>query len=336
MGLFDIFKKEKNPLEDEIVKKYFEIICGMRHTFLATGREAITDNKRAKNYVEYFLGTECDQEKLEKTLELYNVSQTDYPNGKTETILSDFRRSLTKSTNYTLDRFEAYKMFCPEEIEAVEIEYSKVLDIIKDNVNYKHFSQGIRSIKASNTAKHIVIAKSFCEGNAITQEVIFEYLIDDFVSRMNNDTYTKLHNCRDDIALLVLKALHFEKYSANEVNYKSISDDSFTNFVSNVVYYKKAIDDHPFEKESYIEKFANCIKNGKIIDGVYTSFGRDCFHITSVNDYFCDAVCNHAWKVISKKYNWQNHDGENISNSKNPQDIFDIICCYLENPEDYN
>ena len=81
MGLFDklrgVVDTAKNtinsvmdandPLADLTVKKYFEIVCGMRHTFLSSGEELVTGNVKAKRYVEYFLGGACDEEKLEKT-----------------------------------------------------------------------------------------------------------------------------------------------------------------------------------------------------------------------------------------------------------------------------
>lgn len=318
-----------DPLADLTVKKYFEIICGMRHTFLATGREAVTGNTKAKKYVEYFLDGPCDEEVLEKTLELYNISRTDYPNGKVEAALSDFRRSLKNATNYRMDRYEACKRFCQEEIAAATAEYKNVLHVIKDNVNYRHFSQGMKSISCNSAIKDIVVANSFCEGNPITQKLMVEYLIDSYIGRTNDATFNTLYDYHDDVAKLVLKALHFEKYGQKAEGYRTIIDEDYRDFVQKVGFYKRAVDDNPFEKEKYIAQFAKGIKAREVIYSAYTSFDEGSFHIGSVDDYFCDYLCNLTWKEAAKAKKWMDN-GENISESKEADDVFRILCAYFE------
>lgn len=348
MGLFDklrgVVDTAKNtinsvmdandPLADLTVKKYFEIVCGMRHTFLSSGEELVTGNVKAKRYVEYFLGGACDEEKLEKTLELYNISRTDYPKGKTEEVLSKFRKSLMNAKEYQLDRFKACELFCQEEIAAAAVEYDKILNVIKDNINYMHFSQGLKKMQCDEAVKSIVIANSFYDGNPITQKLVLMYLIDSYCGRINSSKFNSLYDYHDDVALLVLKALHFEKYGGDKENYISITDEDYRKFVLSVNYYKNEIDDNPFDKEEYIVRFAEGIKKREVFYIVYTSFGRECFHISCIDDYFCDAVCNLAWKVIATKRKWLNQNGDDVSESNRESDVFNILCTYLRDPDE--
>ena len=92
-----------------------------------------------------------------------------------------------------------------------------------------------------------------------------------------------------------------EPYGGDKENYTSITDEDYRKFVLSVNYYKNEIDDNPFDKEEYIVRFAEGIKKREVFYMVDTSFGRECFHIRCIDDYFCDAVCNLAWKVIATK-----------------------------------
>ena len=334
-----------DPLSDPVVKKYFEIICGMRHSFLATGPaflatgpEPVTENVLAKKYVEYFLGEACDEQKLQKTLELYNISRTEFPNDKTEEILSDFRKSLRNSTNYTLGYYEAHKIFYQDEIKETEVAYDKILDVIRDNVNYKLFTQGVRSLGKNSALINIAIANSFNNGNPITQQIVLEYFIDIFINRMRNEQGWLL-DPHDAVALATIKALHFDKYGADKTNYPTISDEEYRDFVLNVNYYKKAIYKNPFatqaEIEKLIEKFIKYIRESEILYSPYSSYkSRDYYHITCVDDYNCDCICYHAWKQISEAREWVNRDDDDISDSKCTSDVFNILCTYFNNPDE--
>lgn len=342
MGLFDKLRNvvsttqsDNDPLADVVVKNYFEIICGMRHTFLSSGPEKVSDNEIAKKYVEYFLGCSCDEEKLQKTLELYNISRVDYPNNKTEAILSDFRKSLINSTRYCLNRHEACKMFYNNEILMAARELNEILEIIKNNVNYRHFSQGVQKMNYSSAIKDIVITNSFFEDNPVMKQIVLEYLVDTLLGRMNSEKYNMLYDAHDDVALVVIKALHFEKHGKQREGYTTITDNEYRNFVLSVPYYNRVIEDNPFDKEKYIAKFTKGIKSRQVFYGVYSSF-KDCFHITSIDDYFCDAICNLLWKTISQVCDWENSDGNLISESKSMTDVFNMILTYLDNPDEYD
>lgn len=343
MGLFDKLKsaidtatdainksiessqKSNDPLSDLTVKRYFEIICGMRHTFLVTGPEKVTGNEKAKNYLEHFLGGSCDIEKLERALELYNLSREDYPSSKEATIVSDFRKLLRDSTEYDMDRYEACKLFCQKEIEAVTIEYNRVIDVIKDNINYDHFVQGLKKIDCDASIKDVVVYNSFAEGNPITRQLMFDFFCNSFTSLITNVNYKALYGIHDDIAKVVLKALHFEKCGESKEGYTSVTDDKYYNFVMNTSYYNEEINDHPFDKDEYTEKFIKQIKESKALSKIgYSVIFRE--------DYYCDLACNYMWKTIVQTGSWVNN-GEDISNSTKEQDVFNILCHYFKNFE---
>ena len=323
----------KDPLADLTVKKYFEIICEKRRVFSSSGEEPTTGNLRAKKYIEHFIGEACDEGKLQKALELYNRSRDDYPSDPADKILSAFRKSLyekskKEKSKYYMDRFEAYKMFCPEEIKAAEIEYSKVLEVIKENVNYDHFIQGLKKIKYDETVRAIVVYNSFADNNPITRELILNFFMNSFTGLIKNDRDSRFYDIHGDLAKVVLKALHFEKHGQNQERYSTVTDDVYRDFVLNTHYYSQVIDDHPFDKDEYIEKFIKEIKESK-------ELSRIGFSVIFREDYYCDLACNHMWKAIVQKRCWFKN-GVDVSNSKNEQDVFDIFCNYFRNPDVFN
>ena len=313
-----------DPLEDPTVKEYFEIICGMALSLGFSVAKDSDNNEIAKNYVEYFSGRDCDLDKLKKALELFNISNTDHPSGDEATALYKHRKSTMASEIYQMDRFEAHKLFCQDEINRATIEYDWILDVIKDNVNYVHFTQGIRKTQYSGTVISIVMSNSFFEENPITKKLLADYLIDSFIGRINCQSY----NTHDDIALLVLRALHFDKFKNNKTDYPKIPEEDYRNFVLNVPYYKKVIDNNPFDKDEYIERAVKRIKSGNIFYGVHSSY-KSCFHPQSVNDYYCDAICNFLWKEILNSRHWINENNEEINDPKNVRDLFSIICTFF-------
>ena len=322
-----------DPLGDETVKKYFEILCGMRQTFRNAGRSQMPDLTK-KRFIEYFLNDVCDEEAFDKANELFVCSTKDFSSrNDSDWGLAKIRETAENSGKYCMDEYEAYRKFCQEEIATATIEYNNVLEVIKDNLNYLHFSQGLRKINCDYIIQKIVISESFCSGNPITQKLIMEYLIDSYITRYNEFIEQgRGYRAGDDIALLIIKALHFEKYGHDRENYRPIDFEVYRDFVSNVGFYKKSIDDHPFDTEAYIEKFANRIKNdGKIFGVPYTSLkGR--FLIDEVDDYFCDAACNLMWKEIVNMRNWVNENGEEIGDTRDYNELFKIIVSYVGNP----
>lgn len=336
MGLFDnLFWKD--PLADVTVKKYFEIICGMRHSFLASGPEPVIGNVKAKRYVEYFLGEACDEGKLTTTLELYNLSRADYPKDKTGKVLSDFRKELgrNKPTKYMCGRYEAYKLFCPEEIEDTMVEYNKVLEVIKDNVKHAHFAQGIKKINRDRDLIHIAIDNSFHAENAVTKQIVLDYFYDILVNIMHDTKFNELYSRYNTLAQIAVRALHFENNSEKRENYNTVTDEEYRNLVVSIPYYNKAIENHPFDKAEYIEKFAKAVKESGILYIAFSSYKEpNCFPMVCIDDYSLDSICNLIWKEISNKREWINNDGEDVSKSKEPSDVFLMLFTYFDAPSE--
>lgn len=342
MGLFDKLKETVNvaigsapnvtdPLADPVIKKYFEIICGMRNTFITSSSNKVSGYIKAKKYIEYFLKSPCDEEKLQKALELYNLSCKDYPQSKIEIMATDFRKKVEKSNAYCLERYYANALFCQEEIDMAANEYDEILNVIKNNVNYGHFSQGLSKMQYSSIIKNLVISQSFCTGNSITQKLVLEYLMDSFVCRINSERYNSLYDIHDDIALLTIRALNFEKCHGNLNEYKPISKDDYYSFILSVPYYSGVIENNPFEKERYISRFVNDISSGKVFYGLYLSY-KDGFYLDCAHDYFGDFACNLLWKKIASERNWLNENGEDVSESTRAKDIFGMFFAYFRNP----
>jgi len=321
--------KVADPLADETVRKYFEILCGTGAEFRKWDQYPLAD-LRAKRYVEYFLNGACDEEALEKAKELFARSTRVgfYNTSEEDSKLRTYRESAERAGEYRIDQYEAYRKCCKEEIDAATIEYNNILEVIKGNVNYTHFSQGLRKMNCDYVIQIIVISESFHNGNPITQELIKQYLVDSYSARINDEHNRNYHYVGDDIALLIVKALHFEKYGHDRGNYKTASYEEYCNFVAFVNQYKKIIDDHPFDKEVHTEKLAKRIMESKVFDSPYTSLeGR--FDLTDVDDYFCDAACHFLWTEIVRKGNWVDKAGEDRSETRDYNELFNIWATYF-------
>ena len=321
-----------HPFADETIKKYFEILCGTGRNFRNWDRFPLAE-QRAKRFVEYFINDACDEQALEKAKELFkrsnHVDLLRYIEADWD--LKKYREITEQSCEYCMDEGEAYRKFCQEEIDAATTEYNSILEVIKDNVNYIHFSQGLRKMNCDYAIQIMVMFESFCNGNSITQELIKQYLIDTYTTRINDETNKQNHYVGDDIALLIVKALHFEKYGHDRENYKTASHEEYCNFVKIVDEYKKVIDNHPFEKEWYTEKLAKRITANQVFGSIYTSLGKERFYITDVEDYFCDAACHFLWNEIVRKGAWVSKDGEDISETRDYNVLFGIWATYFIN-----
>lgn len=321
-------KKTEDPLADIEARKYFEVLCGMGFS-VPMGSDGAQKMERSKKYIEYFLGGVCNEEKLQKAIEAYERSMK-VGSSEVETELREERYRFEKTESYRLDKFKASRMFCQDEIATATEGISNILEVIKDNLNYRHFSQGLYKLKCSDTIKNIVIGDSFCNGDPITRELVIKHLLDTFVSRITDDSYNRLRGYAHDMALVVLKALNFEYYGTEREGYPPINDNEYINLVNSVAAYKNTIENHPFDKERYTEKFVNSIKNAKVFAGWAYGPSPDSFTFDKIEDYFCDAVCHALWKKIAAEGNWA-RNGKDISNSQDYADMFDMVYTYLKN-----
>ena len=204
MGLLDKLKNFMNassdagdPLQDEIVKKYYDIIYDMRMSRGWFGEEIAVGNCRAKRYVELVLGEACDQDRLVKAVELMNISNTDHPSTKLEKQMVDYRKSLYQEYK-ARDYKSAYGVDIKSACEAcysellVEIKAKYEAAIVADD-NCKSFNEVIgkylfdpyrdpKSYKFyidSAVIKDcicVTMMNSFFEGNEFTRNIVFQLL----------------------------------------------------------------------------------------------------------------------------------------------------------------
>lgn len=201
MGLFDKLKNIMNtssdagdPLQDEIVKKYFDIIYDMRTSRGWFEPEIADANSRAKKYIEFVLGETCDESRFAKAVELINLSRTDYPNTKLEKQMVDYRKSLYQEykardykSAYGIDIKAACEACYGELLAEVKSKYEAMLNAIVDDDSCESFDDGIskyilnqyRGTQDLSVAKDcicVVITDSFFEGNEATKKIVFALL----------------------------------------------------------------------------------------------------------------------------------------------------------------
>ena len=204
MGLFDKLKNimntssnEGDPLQDEIVKKYFNIIYDMRMSRGWFETEIADANSRDKRYIEFVLGETCDEGRFVKAVELINLSRTDYPNTKLEKRMVDYRNSLYeeyKARDYKsafgVDIKRACEACYPELLAEIKSKYEAAIvadddcksfnDVVKKYLfdPYRN-PEGYDFCIDSDIIKDcicVAIMDSFFEGNKFTQKVVLQLL----------------------------------------------------------------------------------------------------------------------------------------------------------------
>lgn len=201
MGLFDKLKNIMNtsseasdPLQDETVKKYYDIIYDMRTSRGWFGVEKADVNSRAKKYVELILGEACNEEHFVKAVELINLSRNDHPINKFEIQLVNYRNSLYeeyKARDYKSTYDFDLKTICAtcyaELLAEIKSNYESMLNVIEDDESCECLEDGLkkyifdkhRDTQDSSVVKDclcIAITDSFVEGNEATKEIVFELL----------------------------------------------------------------------------------------------------------------------------------------------------------------
>ena len=343
MGLFSK-KPSLKDLKDETVKKYYEIIYGMLRNTTWYGNESADEDSRAHKYVEYVLGGPCDEKKLKDAVELINISRTNYPSTKLENELKEYNKELRTLNKYTCDRLTAYKVCYPELVEEVKLKYNQILDVVKDYDDVKHFCFGIhKQISESESWKqdlvndcfYISMRDSLLEGNPVTIKNLFTLFTDVLYRRKNQlveyDVCLFIH-----VAIsFALHALQFEKYGKNRDEYVTLSLEDFQKAVMRFPLLVKDIEKHPFEKEQYAQQHAEKIQEASAFNMYYSSYYKQYLYFEKcfvVDEYFDDALCYYVWKEIAKEYvGSTNENGDDISKSRDPIDIVNMLYDYLNN-----
>ena len=128
-------------------------------------------------------------------------------------------------------------------------------------------------------------------------------------------------------ALCIIWTLFIISESNNDV----CSVDDCRKFILNDASYKKKLAEHPFDQETYIERYIKNIMEWSVFRKDYSSYDKDTlFWFGVCDDYFIDAACNLVWREIAKEYTeCVNDAGENVSESKNITDVVNMLCDYF-------
>lgn len=388
MGLFDKLKEAVNtvvdtvkestqgindsnqgvPLLDEETKKYYEIIYWMKRNQNWYENETTDENSRARKYIELMLGESCDEEKFVTAVEMTNMGVIDNPktmlekqvkklkdelNNELKGITDKRKEGLSEEADslykYKCETEKAYRVCYIHLIEEIKVLYNGILDVIKDNVECKHFIEGFNKRileKYKNEFKHldmciyIVISDSFLEGNSVTKELLFYFFVDILNNRINNPSPKEYVAKGTLVYSLALRAVHFENCSEGE--YAPISHEECEKFVLDCPAYIKEIENHPFEKEEYTKKFANNVRNAYSFEPRFSSFEEYEEYISSYHHsaltwvkcsktYFHDALANFVWKEIAEEYTeTTDENGIIMGESKDPMVVANMIYNYIK------
>lgn len=339
MGLFS----KKPSLADDTVKKYYEIIYGLRSSTTWGGKESAESNSCARRYVEFILGGPCDEAKLKDAVELINMSFTEYPKTKLENQLKEYNKELKGLKKYTCDRFTVYKVCFPNLLEEVKLKYANVLDVVKDYNDVNHFCYGIdKQLSESEPWKNnlmrdcffMAMRDSLLEGNPITIKNLCALFIDVLDNR-------KKKRVEYDIPFVnvaysfAMHALQFEKYGKKCDEYVALSLEECQELVLRSPVFIAAVEKHPFEKEKYVKQYAEGIQKTHAFGMYFSSYYKKHFFFDKCfweDNCFDDALCYYAWREIAKEYvGTTNENGEDISESRDPIEIVNMTYDYLNN-----
>lgn len=360
---------QNTPPLDEIVKNYYEIIYWMKGNLSWYGKETTDENSRARKYIELMIGEPCDEEKFITAVEMTNMGTINTPKTILEKQIKDLKEKLSSELKAIIDKRKEglseeadslYKYKCETEkayrvcyenlISQIKADYDMILDVIKDNVNCEHFIQGFNKRILEKYEKdyfehldicvYIVISDSFFEGNPVTKELLFYFFVDTLNNRFNNPSSKEYVAKGSLIYSLALRAVHFENCSEGE--YTPISHDECKKFVLNCPAYIKKIEDHPFEKEEYIEKFANNVRTAYSFEPGFSSFEEYDEYISSYHhsaltwakcskNYFNDALANFFWKEIAEEFTeTTDENGVIMGESKDAMVVANMIHDYIK------
>ena len=187
---------------------------------------------------------------------------------------------------------------------------------------------------------YIVISDSFFEGNPVTQELLFYFFVDVLNNRINDPSPEEHVSAGALIYSVALRAIHYDNYAEGE--YAPISYDECQKFVLSCPSYVKEIENHPFEKEEYTEKFANSVRTAYNFNPRFSSFEDEDEYISSYHHSaltwakyskprFEDALAYFAWKAIAEEYaDTTDENGEIMGESKNPMVVATMIYNYIK------
>ncbi|MBR5280866.1 MAG: hypothetical protein IKU26_07875 [Clostridia bacterium] len=331
-------------VNNEAAKKYYVICLGLIRSV-----KCGVSSDGLRNYVMHQLGTSYDDAVFNKVLSIFAQRTIDARDANSKKLcygvvgsgyyylyrnvfgyklpeLGEPWEEFKEVNAYKCTMEDAYNIAYPEITENIKKDYQNVLDIVATN-GEQHFREGIDKIVAKyknvigneNIEEyiHILTRKWYFEGNATVDKVLSAYL----------EVALWAQQQMSSVASVALRTIHFKNYNGVENEYQLISDDECREFILSNDAYASIIEEHPYEKEKYLEENIRYIKNA----GIFSRRGL-CSTDYWMPDlktecYYADAVCVSFLQKVTQKTKDDLPD--------NPNKIYNIIwkCIELSDEE---
>lgn len=326
-------QNRNTPLADETERNYYEIVYNLVSCAGGITYEGV------RRYVSHHLGQPCDEDILRKALNyldtpygpdyLYRrtaeeplkralAQRKDFTPEKIEKLIA-INKEIDDANRYPCTPMAAYEICYAEIVTDVQTKYQNILDLLKDHNRYYSFREGLERICYEYKPKigefaienivHTIVARSYGNGNAVTKKFMVSKLFRDIAFYCEGHPQSK----NDYLLALALRALNYEKQTASSAPYVAISHHDCRNFVLADETYSQQINQHPLDKEKYIEMYANAIQYAD-------NFMLLSERVSSTFTCFNEAVCYAGWKTAAPLYD--------KGGSNRPWDIATVLYSY--------
>ncbi len=320
---------KNNPFVDPVVEQYFDVLAGMAACFHFDRFEA-EHKPKAKLYITHWLKCECDDVKLQKAMDLCNRGREKNMSTTYDITLTKHWENAYTSKKYRCDYLEGTQLLYPEKIENAELELDHVLDVIKDNIDCRHFAQGMSKIDVHSSIKHHVISNAIIAKNPVILEYVFQYFTENYTNRVNAGDKVSF-----PIARMAMITSHFETYGGDPSSYPPISDEEYEDFICNTAAFKKIVDDNPFEKEKQILKLRARIEEAPVLDLKHASYYKQSglfdsqYYLGFSTTYALHAACHYVITKISNIQQWTLED-DDVTGTTDATTLFYILNTYFK------
>lgn len=318
-----------NPFVDPVVEQYFDVLSGMAACFFIENFEA-EHKPKARLYISHWLKCECDDAKLQTAMDLYNRGREKKMSTQYDITLTKHWENSYVSDKYRCDFLEGTQLFYPEQIENAELELEHILDVIKNNIDCRHFAQGMSKIEANSSIKHHVISNAIIAKNPVILEYVFQYFTENYTNRAKSGGKIIF-----PLAHMALITSHFETYGGDPSSYPPISDEEYRDFICNTAAFKKIVDDNPFAKEEEIHRLRGHIEKASVLDHKSASYYKNNglfdsqYYLGFSTTYALHAACHHVCKQISNIQQWT-LEGVDVTGTTNAPTLFALLVTYFK------
>ena len=289
-------------LQDDTLKQYYTIVS----TLLEAIKPDNIDLDGAKKFIEFHTQQRCKSQKLKYALEFTKIKGAKEKLGITSDDINKYKYS----------KQEAYNIIYSEIIESIKTDCKEVFDVVA-SYGAKHFEEGLskkielykKKIGTKLTQEFFrqAIQDMYFEGDKTTKDTL--------LNRMNQYSYDArmltyyhtgdiINTLPNQVASIVLRALHFEKHGQNREKYKAITIDDCLEFVSNCKLFKDAVEEAVANDPFNVNKNELLHSKAKEIFNVFESIktNNSWYLPCDSESYYADALCNGFLKWIATSY----------------------------------